>query len=61
MQIVVTNLSPVHPNHDTISIFDSDQREIAIRRSQIPTLISNLRKYRHNPYRARKTDPTTFS
>ena len=47
MKIKVTILSGVHPNHDTLSLFDNDGREVTFRRSQIDELVRLIRERRH--------------
>ena len=46
-KIKLTHISQVHPNHDTLSIFDGDGREIAIRQKDIDQLIRLLRIHIH--------------
>ena len=58
MFIRVIRWSIVHPNHDTLEIWDADKRSIVITRKDIGPLITMLRpfKKRQNGDRATLTD-----
>ena len=47
MKVELTHLSLIHPNHDTLSVFDGDGREIAIHRMDIDQLITLLMVHKH--------------
>ncbi len=38
MKVVVTKLSPVHPNHNELTITDNQGREAVIRKGDVKTL-----------------------
>ncbi len=51
MKVIITETSSIHFNHDTISVFDDDGREIVLRRGQIQELKHLLSKtYSTRPY-----------
>ena len=47
MKVELTHQSLTHPDHDTLSIFDNDGREIAIHRVDMDQLITLLMVYKH--------------